>query len=312
VSLAPLIIGNPRAGGGRAGKTFPAMRAVIERTLGPVDVQYTDRPAHAIDLARAAAEAGRERIVAVGGDGTLHEVANGVLAAGKTAARVGFVGQGTGGDFRRSLGIAHRLDRYVEAIGRGVERWVDAGKLTYTDEKGATRERYFVNIVSAGVGGLVDRYVADTSRSLGMTAAYAMASLRAIAACERGRVRCTYTSEGERAERTIDAYLVAVCNGRYFGSGMHMAPSAKLDDGRFDVVAIGGASKLAFTMTSRKVYSGGHLKDPGVTTFACDTIAMDLVGPSPSKRFLLDVDGEPLGGLPAKIEILPRALGLLA
>src|SRR5580704_7935058 len=158
----PLVVVNPSSGGGLAGRTFSRVRAVIERRLGAVDVALTARPGHAIALARDAALAGRKLIIAVGGDGTLHEVANGVLDAGETTS-VGYVGMGTGGDFRRSLGVEHRLDAYVEAIAVGRERQVDVGRVRYVSAGGETRTRWFVNILSAGMGGLVDRYVAGGS-----------------------------------------------------------------------------------------------------------------------------------------------------
>ncbi len=171
------------------------VRAVVERRLGPVDVAVSDRTGHAIELARAAADEGRSRIIAVGGDGTLHEVANGVLESGRCDdVAVGFIGQGTGGDFRRTLGIAHRLDAYVEAMASGRRRRIDVGKLRYRSHPNGPpeqRTRWFVNILSAGMGGLVDRYVADTTKVLGAKAAYYVASLRALAVCQRGHLKCT-------------------------------------------------------------------------------------------------------------------------
>ncbi len=315
---APLLIVNPRAGGGLTGRSFPALHAVAERALGAIDVLYTQSGGHAIELARDAANAGRRTVIAVGGDGTLNEVVNGVLSAkeggakeGGKATRVGLIGQGTGGDFRRALGLEHRLDRYLAVIARGAERAVDAGLLTYVDAEGRTRQRYFVNIVSAGLGGLVDRYVAAAGRGLGMKATYAVAGLRALVAAEVGRVRCTSSRDGARETRILDSYLLAVCNGRYFGSGMHVAPMASLDDGRFEVVSLMAPSKLAFAQIARRLYTASHLGDPNVTHFGCDEIDLELVNTSVGARFTLDVDGEPLGGLPARVEIRRAALRML-
>jgi YegS/Rv2252/BmrU family lipid kinase len=287
------------------------MRAVIERRLGAIDVESTDRPGHAIDIAREAAQRGAPLVIAVGGDGTLNEVANGVLEAGG-ATPIGFIGQGTGGDFRRTLGIEHRLDAYLDAIASGSERRVDAGKLVYRDASGKERTRFFVNILSAGMGGLVDRYVADASRLLGGTAAYFVSSVRALAACARGRLRIHASLAGDRTDKRIETFMIAVCNGRYFGSGMHVAPMAKPDDARFEVVSMNAPSKIAFSVFSRKIYKGTHLDAPGVTCFACDRIAMDLENEGARTVFLLDVDGEPLGGLPIDVELLPRALAMRA
>jgi diacylglycerol kinase (ATP) len=307
----PFVIVNPRSGGGRAGRAFSDVRALLERRLGPVDVAFTKSVGHAIGLTRDAVQGGSKLVVAVGGDGTLHEVANGVLDAGGGAA-VGYIGQGTGGDFRRTLGLEHRLDAYVAAIASGRERSIDVGKLRYRDTAGKPAVRWFVNILSAGMGGLVDRYVSDTTKALGGKAAYFWASTKGLIACERGRLRCDVELEGERHQRTVETYMIAICNGRYFGSGMHVAPMAKPDDGRFEVVSMDAPGKLAFATFSRRIYEGRHLSSPGVQHFGCDRITIDLENERARAVFLLDVDGEPLGGLPLEVELVKGALRLRA
>jgi diacylglycerol kinase (ATP) len=303
----PLLVVNPISGGGRAGRTSADVRGVLERRLGPVDLVMTQGPAHAIDIARRAAEEGCALLIAVGGDGTLHEVANGVLDAGGSAA-VGYIGQGTGGDFRRSLGVEHRLDAYTEAIASGRERRVDAGRIFYRAHDGARRTRWFVNVASVGMSGLVDAYVSDTTKALGGKAAYFWASVRALVACERGRLRCDVTLGTERTATHVDSLMMAICNGRYFGSGMHVAPMAKLDDGRFEVISLDAPTKLAFALSSRRIYGGAHLSAPGARHFGCDRIVIDLENEAARKVFLLDVDGEPLGGLPLEVQLVPGAL----
>jgi diacylglycerol kinase family enzyme len=116
--------------------------------------------------------------------------------------------------------------------------------------------------------------------------------------------------DGERHERTVDTYMIAICNGRYFGSGMDVAPMAKPDDGRFEVVSMDAPGKLAFAAVSRRIYEGKHLGAPGVQHFACDRITIDLENERARGVFLLDVDGEPLGGLPLEVELVKKALTL--
>jgi YegS/Rv2252/BmrU family lipid kinase len=309
--LPPLLVANPRSGGGKTGRTLGDVHAVIERRLGHVDLALTSRPGHGIDLAREGVRQGRETIIALGGDGTLHEVANGVLDAGGGAA-VGYIGQGTGGDFRRTLGMRHRLDAYIEVIAAGRERPIDVGKLRYRAIDGDACSRWFVNILSAGMSGLADRYVSETTKAIGGKAAYFWASLRALAACRRGRLRCDVGLLGQRSERTVSTFMIAICNGRYFGAGMQVAPMAVPDDGRFEVVSMDASSKVAFVAYSRRIYDGTHLSTPGVEHFACDRIAMDLENDDARDLFLLDVDGEPVGGLPLEVELVPRALRVLA
>jgi len=303
--VKPVCVVNPRSGGGRTGKIWGDMRSAITRALGDFDAVYTEHTGHGIDLAREAALLGAPLVIAVGGDGTFNEVAGGILLANK-GTRIGLIAQGTGGDFRRTLGLEHRLDKYLDALASGRERALDVGRLHY----GAGSERYFVNITSAGMGGLVDQYVANASRLGGGKVAYFGASLKALWSAARGRVRCVVTHEGETHTVQLWSLMIAVCNGQYFGSGMHVAPMARLDDGVFEVVSMDAPSKLGFALRSNKIYKGAHLLDETTTHFRCTAIELTLENAEARDRFLLDVDGEPLGQLPAKIECVPRALVL--
>ncbi len=311
--MKPLFIVNPASGGGRTKRTFPELRATAERVLGPVDAEYTKHPGHAVALAEAAARDGRELIVAVGGDGTLSDCVDGVMRSEAGGhVELGLIGQGTGGDFRKTLGIEHRLDRYLEALTSGRKRTIDVGRAQLTGHDGAPRTRHFVNILSAGLGGLVDQYVATGSRLLGGTAAYYVASVRALLRSKITKVRCTVTSDGVTTVREVEALMIAVCNGEYFGSGMHVAPMAKPDDGRFDVVTMSAENKLAFLVNSQRIYDGSHLAGPHTTHFSCEKIELELLDDEARSLFLLDVDGEPLGALPVSIELVPRAITLRA
>jgi diacylglycerol kinase (ATP) len=313
--MKPLFIVNPRAGGGRTGELFQKMRGPLERAVGGFDVTFTERGRHAVDLAREAALAGREVVVAVGGDGAIHEVASGLLLAkeeGAGGARLGVVGAGTGGDFRKSLEIEHRLDRYGEVIARGKTRRIDAARFSFVTHEDERASAYFVNILSVGLGGLVDRYVASGSRALGGTVAYFAASLRGLLESEIGVLGCTIELGGKKREEEVRSRSLAICNGRFFGSGMHIAPMAKLDDGLLDVVDLGGAPRLRFALASSRVYTGSHLKSDDVRHFRCEKLKLELLNKAARDRFILDVDGEPLGRLPIEVEILPGALEVLA
>jgi diacylglycerol kinase (ATP) len=309
--MKPLFVVNPKSGGGATERTWSGMRSTIERALGPIDVAMTTHSGHGQELAREGAKAGHELGVAVGGDGTFHEVVNGLMEAktvGKTETRVGLIGQGTGGDFRKTLGIDHRLDKYVDALASGNERPLDVGRFS----GGGKTDHYFVNILSAGMGGLVDRYVADAPKALGGKAAYFGASLKALFAARLGNLKCKVTLDGETAERAIRSYMIAICNGRYFGGGMKVAPQARIDDGAFDVVALGATSKLGFALTSSSIYSGDHIGRHGTVHFRASKIEIDLANDDARDVFLLDVDGEPMGGLPLSVEVIPKALVLRA
>lgn len=321
--MNPLLVVNPNAGGGRTGRVFAEMRAPIERALGPVDVVLTERPRHATEATRAAALEGRETVVAVGGDGTIHEVVAGIMEAreqGATATRLGIIPQGTGGDFRKTLAadaegrFEHRLDRYCERIAAGKTRRIDVGRFTHglRGEPGGTDRAWFINILSIGVGGLVDRYVAETPKVLGGKAAYFIASARGLLQSELGVLRCRIHDGDQVREEVVRTRSMAICNGRFFGGGMQVAPDARLDDGRFHVVDLGGGSKLSFAALSSSIYSGKHLEHPAVRCFPASRIEIELVNSEAGERFLLDVDGEPFGRMPIDAAVVPGALEVFA
>jgi YegS/Rv2252/BmrU family lipid kinase len=317
--MNPLVIVNPSSGGGRTGSVFESMRAPIERIVGPIDVVFTERKRHAVDLAREAALAGRETVVAVGGDGSIHEVVSGLMEArdqipgNALKTRLGIIGQGTGGDFRRTLGIEHRLDRYCDVIAAGHTRRIDIGRFRYTAHDGSPAQGFFVNILSMGMGGLVDQYVADMGRQLGGTLTYLVASVRGLLNSQLGVLQCTMTTRGgETREEVLPTRTLAVCNGRYFGSGMKVAPMAEPDDGLFEIIDLGNAPRLKFFLESSKIYTGSHLKNPGVKHFRCDKFEAKLLNEAVGDAFLLDVDGEPLGKLPISIEMVPNAIEAFA
>lgn len=313
--MRPLLIVNPSSGGGRTGALFEKMRRPIERALGPVDVVFTERARHAVEIAEGAAAEGRETVVAVGGDGSIHEVVNGLMRArdkGATQTRLGIIGQGTGGDFRRSLGIDHKLDRYCEVIAAGKTRAIDIGRFRYASHDDREESAFFMNILSAGISGVVDQYVASMGRNLGGTLTYLAASVRGLVNSQIGVLECKIHRGGEVREEELHSRTIAVCNGRYFGSGMEIAPMAKVDDGSFEVIDLGSAPRLKFFLASSKVYTGKHIDSPDVKHFRCDRIDLRLRNESVRRRFLIDADGEPLGMLPMSIELLPRAIDVLA
>lgn len=304
--MKPLLIVNPASGGGKTGKVFGDLRGVIERRLGRVECVFTEAVGHAISIAREGAEAGHELVIAVGGDGTLNEVAEGLITSQKTA-QLGLIAQGTGGDFRRTLGLEHRLDHYLDALTSGRVRPLDLGVARF-----AETERHFINILSAGMGGLVDRYVSASSKSFGGAAAYFSASVRALVNIRLGSLRVTFWQEGQEFSHDLSTYMIAVCNGRYFGSGMHIAPMANPCDGQLELVALGDVSKLSFLLNSNRVYKAAHMREKNTFHVSCDRVRIEHAPGKNKDPYLLDVDGEALGEVAVDISLKRAALELRA
>lgn len=314
----PLVIVNPRAGRGRTGRDLSHLLEALRAAAGPVDVAPTTGPGTASGLALGAARQARPLVVSVGGDGTMSEVVDGIMRAGPgRRPALGIIATGTGGDFGRTLGIEPRVEAYLAAIAGGSERRVDVGLARFTGAGGRPAERFWVNVLSAGVGGLVDRYAAAAPRFLGGRVAYAQATLRGIVACRRVRLRCDVVRpDGGRDERVLDSHAVAVCNGTTFGGGMRIAPMARPDDGLLEVVAFETRTRWRLVGRFLTVYAGTHTREPGVSHFACRALTLEPLG-APGRRpraglFPLDVDGEALGDVPLALELVERALRVRA
>lgn len=301
-----LLVVNPRAGAGAASARLPALRAALEEAGARFDVALTDGPRDATRLVREALLAGTAGVAVVGGDGTLNEAVNGFFHPDGTPvapeAWLGPLPCGTGGDFRRTLGISKRIEPMVTRMLWARPRRVDVGWLRFVNDEGREEERAFLNIASFGISGLVDRVVNESPKWMGGTPAFFVGTLRAMLRYKNQRVRVT-VDDGE--PRESDVLSVAVANGRFFGGGMQVAPRAQIDDGLFDVVTLGISSAESLKLTA-DIYRGTHLDHPGVTLARGRTVYAEPV--SPSERVLIDLDGEAPGALPATFTLKPRAL----
>jgi YegS/Rv2252/BmrU family lipid kinase len=309
VAPRTVVVVNPNSQGGKLGKRWSDVAEILQRKF-PFDEVLTTGVGDATRLTRAALEHGAERIVAIGGDGTVNEVVNGfyddgvAIAPEATFALVPF---GTGGDFRRTLGLSNDTADAAALIASGARRKIDLGKLTFTATSGETRVRMFANITSFGVSGVVDRLVNESKKRLGGKLAFMAASVRATFQYSNKRVALTFDGR-DRVDTTI--YNVAVANGRFFGGGMKVAPDAELDDGTFDVVALGDMGMGDVIKMSRRIYTGDHVKMDKVTVRRAKVVEAEPIDPGSIVE--LDVDGEAPGRLPAKFEIIPQALWVAA
>jgi diacylglycerol kinase (ATP) len=306
---------NPKSSRGRLARAWPEVHAKLERALGEVEVAFTDAPMAAARLTREALRDGVELVIACGGDGTNNEVVNGFFEPPRPGAPDVRVGEGaalsilmlgTGGDFRRSFGAPDDLDAQVRRIAAAEPRPLDVGRLEYVADDGSPTARYFINIASFGVSGVVDREVnrARLTKLFGGKLAYFAASVRGML---RYRPAAVVLRVDEGPELRFVINTAAVCNGQWFGGGMHMAPMADPSDGRFEVVVIHDMGLWDLLRDPNAIYRGEHLKHPKVRHLAGRRVEARAEGEA---EVLLDVDGEAPGRLPARFTVLPGALRL--
>jgi len=309
VAPRTVVVVNPNSQGGRLGKRWPELADTLARAF-PFDDVQTKGPGDATRIAREALRSGAERIVAIGGDGTINEVVNGFFDDGAPIApdaSFALIPYGTGGDFRRSIEVPLEHAEAAAVIAANKRKQIDVGKLELTRRDGTRAIRMFANIASFGVSGVVDRLVNESGKKLGRLS-FALATARASWSYKNQRVQLSFDGNAaDRIEATINT--VAVANGKYFGGAMMVAPNAELDDGQFDVVAMGDFTFGDLLKSGRRLYKGTHLAMDKVTSRRARVVVAEPVDPGATIE--LDVDGEPLGQLPARFELLPAALSVV-
>jgi diacylglycerol kinase (ATP) len=299
-----VIIANPRAGRGKVEAALPP----VERILRDAGLDYrivrTERPGHAAQAARDALLAGQRYLVAVGGDGTVHEVVNGMFTGGRPVAAdavLGVVAAGSGCDFVRSFGLPGDPVQGARHLAGDRVRPIDVGTVTCTDGE-ASQTRYFVNIAEAGLGGAV------VARSAGLKgigrflggARYACAFWLTLPRFRPAAVRLDADGQafGWRA------YNVVVANCRFYGGGMHISPNSDPCDCLLDVLVMAGPKSDSFT-TLPKVYRGTQLPHRNVAELRASQLRVEADQPLP-----VEADGEVLGTTPASFGIIPGVIRL--
>jgi YegS/Rv2252/BmrU family lipid kinase len=292
---------NPVSGGGRALRE----RAGIERALREqgirCEVQVSQYPGHTIGLARAAAQAGCGRFIAIGGDGTLNEILNGALSASPAAETppvLALVPVGRGDDWARTFAIPRKLDDAVHLIARGNTVLQDVGVAAF-DHGGPHGKRLFINVAGAGF----DAYVVAQTQALRLgPLTYLTGLLRGFLTYRAPRMRVS----SDAFDMEEHMFLAFAALGRYCGGGMHVAPGARTDDGLFEVVTVREVGKLELMVNLRRLFDGTL---PHYEKVSVARAAVLRVESSPPAR--VQADGELLGETPVTFSVLPGAVRVI-
>jgi YegS/Rv2252/BmrU family lipid kinase len=310
--MKPFVVYNPAAGGGRTGREWPQIAALIVDRLGPIDSAASRRPGEIPGLVRASLAEGPRLVIAIGGDGTMSEAIDGMFDAGKPVspgATFGFVSTGTGGDFRRSFGWTGAIEGDVARIATGITRTIDLGLLRFTGGGGQASVRHFHNIASFGVSGATARAATEAThaRMLGPKGLFLFKTVTTLLAYRFQTVRLQVDNH---FDETIPIALVAVANGAWFGGGMNVAPEADPSDGLFDIVIVRGDTKLQLIRSLNRLYDGSHTTHPAVRILRGQRVRAVATEEAATGPVLIETDGEAPGRLPASFELLPGALTL--
>jgi diacylglycerol kinase (ATP) len=296
-----LFIVNPVAAGGKTAKVWPTIEQQLASLGLRFEVRFTQAPLQATTLAREGVEQGFDTIVAVGGDGTVNEVLNGLMRPGgqRAEAVLGVVITGRGSDLARTIGVPSNFGEACARLSGERTMTVDVGLVEFEHE-GERKQRYFVNVGGAGFDAEVAHRANRAPNFMGGTIPYLTSLVTTLLSYRNKSVELVLDDQ-EPIHQVVNSVVVANC--QYFGGGMRVAPDADPNDGLFDVIVIGDIDKVDFLMTVPKVYDGTHITHPQVDEYRAKRVEVRSDSP-----LLLQVEGEVCGQTPLTFEIIPSAL----
>jgi diacylglycerol kinase (ATP) len=294
------LIVNPNADLGRAWRTVADLRSVIE-TMGGADWTGTVYPTHAIELARQAAEEGYRMVVAVGGDGTVHEVINGLMQVPESQRPcLGIVPLGSGNDFAHALGVELVPSLALQQVLKGEIRQVDVAVIR--DDHG--RVEYWNNTLGMGF----DTSVLLRSRRIPIFSGFPVYFLAVLQTIMKDNEASLLTVNTDNGSMDKNLMMLVLCNGPREGGGFLVSPASRVDDGFLDYVCISQVSRLRMFQLVPEVMKGTHLKFSEVQSGKFQRVEIQSDRP-----LYIHTDGEIFSGFgtdihKVSVEILPGAL----
>jgi diacylglycerol kinase (ATP) len=304
--LRAKVIVNPEAGSGSVIREWPKINRQLRQTGLPFEYEFTREPGHAITIAQQAIDHGFNYLIAAGGDGTVNEVANGILRSGNASGiLLGIISTGTAHAFSFSLGITDNYDNINDYSFLAGQRraLIDVG-LVQCSNQGKLIDHFFLNHASVGFSAdVVDSWKSLPNR-FGKVINLALRTItgyKSLAFHRNKNINIKFKDEDKRS--SICTLIVA--NGQYYADKMLIAPHAHLDDGLLDIIIVEDVSKLELLKIVPTLYKGNHIYHPKVKEKKVDVIKIES-----NEHLLVEADGDILGECPASFWIKPAALNI--
>jgi len=297
---------NPNSANGRTGYKWPKFYEQLIRNNINIDFKFTTEQGNGSDLCRKAIAEGYNRIIAVGGDGTVNEVVNGLIVDNKLVneqVELAIWGQGTGCDFVRIFGSGKDVRSFADVLRSEKKSKVDIGKVIYHNKSNKINHRYFINVANLGLGAEVVNRVNNKSKLWGSRLTYFLGTIATILKFKSFEAKILLDNS-----LTIDDTFwgLMICNGQYIGGGMRIAPEARVNDGLFDLVTLRDIPKLKVFSRFSDIYVGKHVDVSEISFFKCQNVLITTPFPT-----LLEVDGEVLSSCTQiEFQIIPQLLTL--
>lgn len=300
-----LVVVNPNAGIRKGERDWPLIKKLLEAFDLDFAVEITRQKGHAEDIVAQKLEEGFLRIIAVGGDGTMNEILNGVFRQRKipsTEITLGMITVGTGNDWGKTYGIPKDYAQAIETISEGVTFVQDVGKIVYSVD-GMDKSRYFINNTGIGFDGLVAARVnVMKEQGKGGKLMYLGKLISGLMSYKSGKI----TLKVDEVVRCEDLFSLSIGICKYNGNGMMQLPHAIPDDGLLDATMIKSLSKTDVIINVKNLYDGSFLSHPRVETFRGRVFRVEAEVP-----MMIEADGETLGNTPCSYSILPAAINVI-
>lgn len=299
------IVINPASAGGRTGERRYKILNEAEKYFGKnYSLWITKNPLDAEHYAHYIIDNDSDLIIVIGGDGTVQESVNGMLAAANyetSSCKLGIISSGTGQGFAQSLSLPSSIKDQIEIINNGVSKKIDVGKISFYQD-GRACFRFFVNEFQIGIGGAVVRNVNKDQKRAGGLLAFGLGTLTTAMKYPNQKLSLIINN----GSKIIDEFTgVVVANGGYTGGGMNLTPLSNLNDGFLDLLLIKKQSKLQRLISFSKIYSGRHINSPLFDYGFVKQIKIES-----DKEVPVEADGEIWGTLPCEVEVVHSAISV--
>ncbi len=298
------IVFNPAAAGGRAGNNKNKILSALTNQLdNSFEFSETNSDTDATRITAQAIATGSNVIIAVGGDGTVNQVINGILQTGTNKdnhARLGVISFGTGQGFAQSIGLPKDLIAQIKIIKNDVWKLIDVGKITFEKDQSV---KYFLNELQFGIGGTLCKNISSNTKKILGRFAFGFEAVKNLVRYEAGEIQMTTN------ERSFTGIVIGVviANGSYTGGGMRLTPDALLDDGLLDVLVIGEMSLHNRLNGFSKIYSGKHIGMPAFKLFKTKDIKFGY-----NNSLCAEADGELIFNKCISAEVIPSGLRVIS
>ena len=299
------IIANPVSGGGGMKRRWPAIERALQETGLDYSLHFTTGRGHAARLADDAVLKGYRYILGIGGDGTNHEIVNGLASqthAPITDIHYALLPAGSGNDWAREYNLSNDPLTRLKALKKPQTRFQDLGLVHYRDTEGKPAQRYFVNVAGMAYDGFIGKKLLENKVTNHLQ--YLVLVMKYLFEYKLTPARIFF--DGKTAEDDFYTINVGLC--RYSAGGMQFVPHAVPDDGLFALTFARKVSKLTVLLQTGRFYKGTLLEHPRIEGYQAREISVEALGGTPT---LLEADGEFLGETPVRFEILEKRLNVV-